>query len=102
MVKATNSSRNEKNDYVFVAHNSSAYHAQFVHKMAHKFIGYKNVNVHLHTNQMIELRIQVHSGFRMSSIFFKDYFKFMNLPLHLLPKSFGFHNEFQKGFFLIY
>ena len=23
----------------------------------------------------------------------------MNLPLRLLPKSFGFHNELQKGFF---
>ena len=35
----------------------------------------------------------------MSSIFFKDSFKFINLPLCLLPKSFGFHNELQKGFF---
>ena len=23
----------------------------------------------------------------------------MNLPLRLLPKSFGFHNELEKGFF---
>ena len=98
VVKPTNSSWNEKNDYVFVAHNGSAYDTQFVYKMAHKFFGYKNVNVLLHMNQMIELRIQIHTGFRMSSIFFKDSFKFMNLPLRLLPKSFGFHNELQKGF----
>ena len=50
-------------------------------------------------NQMIDLRIQPHTGFRLSSIFFKDSYKFINLPLRLLPKSFGFHNELQKGFF---
>ena len=60
------------------------------------------MNVLLHMNRMIELRIQIHTGFRMSSIFFKDSFKFMNLPLRLLPKSFGFHNELQMGFFPIY
>ena len=43
VVKPTNSSRNEKNDYVFVVHNGSAYDTQFVYKMAHKFFGYKNV-----------------------------------------------------------
>ena len=101
LVKPTNSSKNEKNYYLFVAHNGSAYEMQFIYKMAHKFFGHKNVNVLLHMNRMIELRIQIHTGFRMSSIFFKDYFKFINLPLRLLPKSFGFHNELQKGSFLI-
>ena len=60
------------------------------------------MNVLLHMNRMIELRIQIHTGFRMFSIFFKDSFKFMNLPIHLLSKSFGFHNELEKGFFPIY
>ena len=96
VVKPTNSSRNEKNDYsllvmvLLMTLNSCI-------KLAHNFFGYKNVNVLLHMNRMIELRIQIHTGFRMCSIFFKDSFKFMNLPLGLLPKSFGFHNELQKG-----
>ena len=51
---------------------------------------------------MIELKIQVHTGYRLSSVFYKDSYKFMNLPLRLLPKSFGFHNELQKGFSPIY
>ena len=50
-------------------------------------------------NRMIELYIQVHTGSRLSSIYFKDYYEFINLPLHLLPKLFGFHNDLQKGFF---
>ena len=32
---------------------------------------------------------------------FKDSYKFVNLPLRAMPKSFGFHNELQKGFFHI-
>ena len=46
---------------------------------------------------MIEFKIQVHMGYHLSSVFFKDSYKFMNLPLRLLPKSFGFHNELHKG-----
>ena len=37
VVKPTNSSRNKKNDYIFVAHNGCAYDTQFVYKMAHNF-----------------------------------------------------------------
>ena len=48
---------------------------------------------------MIELKLQVNTGFRMIAVYFKDSYKFINLPLRLLPKSFGFHNELQKGFF---
>ena len=48
---------------------------------------------------MIELKVQVNTGFRMAMVYFKDSYKFMNLPIRLLPKSFDFHNELQKGFF---
>ena len=48
---------------------------------------------------MIELKVQVNTGFRLAMVYFKDSYKFINLPLHLLPKSFDFHNELQKGFF---
>ena len=51
---------------------------------------------------MLKLKIQVNTGFRMAMIYFKDSYKFMNLPLRLLPKSFNFQNELQKGFFLHY
>ena len=57
------------------------------------------MNVLLHMNWMTELRIQIHTGFRLSSVFFKDSYKFINLPLRLLPKSFGFNNELQKVIF---
>ena len=50
VVKPTYSSKNEKNDYVFVAHNGSAYDAQFIYKTADEFLGYINVNVLLHIN----------------------------------------------------
>ena len=60
------------------------------------------MKVLLHMNRMIELRVQVHTDVRVLSIYFKDSYKFINLPLHLLPKSFGFYNKLQKGFFLIY
>ena len=80
-----------------MAHNGSAYNTQFIYKFANDFFGNKNVKVLLHMYRMIEL-----TGFRLSSIYFIDSYKFMNLPLRLLPKSFGFHNELQKGFFLIY
>ena len=53
----------------------------------------------IHNNRMLELKIQVNTGFRMAMIYFKDSYKFMNLPLCLLPKSFNFQNELQKGFF---
>ena len=66
------------------------------------FLEVRNVNVLIHNNRMIELRIQIHTKFRLSTVYFKDSFKFMNLPLRLLPKSFGFYNELQKGFFLIH
>ena len=48
---------------------------------------------------MIELKIQVNTGFRMSAVYFKYSYNFINLPLHLLPKFFGFSNNLQKGFF---
>ena len=56
------------------------------------------MNALLHMNHMIEFRIQIHTGFRVSSVLFKDSHKFINLSLRLLPKSFGFHNKLRKGF----
>ena len=99
MLKPTNLDRQQKNDYVFVAHNGSAYDSQFIYQSAHDFFGSKNVNLLIHNNRMIELQIQIHTKFRLSTVYFKDSFKFMNLPLRLLPKSFGFYNKLQKGFF---
>ena len=55
----------------------------------------------MHNNRMIELKIQVNTGFRMSAVYFKDSYKFINLPLRLLPKSFDFSNDLQKGFFFL-
>ena len=55
----------------------------------------------MHNNRMIELKIQVNMGFRMSAVYFKDFYKFNNLPLRFLPKSFGFSNDLQEGFFPI-
>ena len=82
-----------------MAHNGSAYDAQFVYRNAHDFFGSKNVNVLIHNNRMIELKLQVNTGFRMTMVYFKDSYKFINLPLRALPKSFDFHNELQKGLF---
>ena len=65
------------------------------------FFGSRNVQVLMHNNRMIELKIHVNTGFRMSAVYFKDSYKFINLPLCLLSKSFGFSNDLQKGFFLI-
>ena len=66
------------------------------------FFGSRKVQVLMHNNRMIELKIQVNTGFRMSAIYFKDSYKFINLPLRLLPKSFDFSNDLRKGcFFLI-
>ena len=48
IVKPINSNMNEKNDYMFVAHNRSAYNTQFIYKVAHDFFGYKNVNIITH------------------------------------------------------
>ena len=102
VLKPTKKTKFQRNDYVFVAHNGSAYDSQFIYRSAHDFFGSKNVKVLLHMNRMIEFRIQVHTGSRLSLINFKDSYKFINLPLHLLPKSFGFHNDLQKGFFPMY
>ena len=101
ILKPMNCGRNQKNDYLFVAHNGSAYDSQFIYKNAHDFFGSRNVQVLMHNNRMIELKIQVNTGFRMLAVYFKDSYKFINLPLCLLPKSFGFSNDLQKGFFLI-
>ena len=101
ILKPMNCRKNQKNDYIFVVHNGSAYDSQFIYKNVHDFFGSRNVQVLMHNNRMIELKIQVNMGFRMSAIYFKDSYKFINLPLHLLPKSFGFSNDLQKGFFLI-
>ena len=99
VLKPMNKKRDQKNDYVFVAHNGSAYDSQFIYKHAHEYFGSRNVQVLMHNNRMIELKLQVNMGFQLAAIYFKDSYKFINLPLCLLPKSFGFHNELQKRFF---
>ena len=101
VLKPTNLKKDQKNDYVFVGHNGSTYDSQFMYRSAHGFFGSRNVNVLIHNYRMIELKVQVNTGFRMAMVYFKDSYKFINLPLRLLPKSFDFHNELQKGFFLI-
>ena len=101
VLKPMNKTKFQRNDYVFVAHNGSAYDSQFIYCIAHDFFGSKNVKVLLHMNRMIELCIQVHTGSQLSLIYFKDSCKFINLPLRLLPKLFGFH-DLQKGFFHMY
>ena len=40
-------------------------------KLHIKVFGHKNVNVLLHMNRMIELRIQIHTGFQVSSVFLR-------------------------------
>ena len=100
VLKLTNSKKDQRNNYIFVAHkNGSAYDSQFVYRNAHEFFGSQNVNVLIHNNRVIELKVQVNTSFRMSMVYFKDSYKFMNLPLRLLPKSFNFHKELHKGFF---
>ena len=99
VVKKTNSFRGERNDYVFVAHNASGYDTQFMYQAAYDMFGSKNVSMLLHMNRMIELKVQIATGSRLSTMIFKDLYKFINLPLRSMPKSFGFHNELQKGFF---
>ena len=99
VLRKTNVLRTDKNDYVFVAHNASGYDSQFVYKAAHELFGSRNVNVLIHMNKMIELKIQISTGHRLSTLLFKDSYKFINLPLRAMPKSFGFFNELQKGFF---
>ena len=101
VVKKTNSFRGERNDYVFVAHNASGYDTQFIYQAAYNMFGSNNVSVLRHMNRMIELMIQIATGSRLSTMVFKDSYKFINLPLRAMPKSFGFHNELQKGFFHI-
>ena len=80
VLKPTNSHRDQKNDYVFVAHSGFTYDSQFVYRNAHYFFGSKNVNVLIHNNRMIELKIQVNTGFRMTMVYFKDSSKFINFP----------------------
>ena len=62
VLKPMNKTKFQRNDYVFVAHNGSAYDSQFIYDSAHDFFGSKNVKVLLHMNRMIELHIQVHTG----------------------------------------
>ena len=38
VLKPTNSKKGQKNDYVFVAHNGSAYDSQFIYRNAHDFL----------------------------------------------------------------
>ena len=57
VLKPTNVQREQKNDYVFVAHNGSAYDSQFIYRNAHDFFCRKNVNVLIHNNRMTELKI---------------------------------------------
>ena len=99
VLKKTNASTSERNDYVFIAHNASGYDTQFIYQVAHEMFENKNINVLLHMNRMIELKIQVATGSRLATMTFKDSYKFINLPLRAMPKSFGFHNDLQKGFF---
>ena len=54
-----------------MAHNGSEYDTQLIYKSAHEFFGARNVKVLLHMSRMIELRIQIHTGFRMSLILLK-------------------------------
>ena len=72
-----NCGRDQKNDYISVAHNGSAYDSQFIYKNAQDFFGSRNVQVLMHNNRMIELKIQVNTGFRMSAVYFKDSYKFI-------------------------
>ena len=37
------------------------------------FFGSKNVNVLIHNNRMIALKLQVNTGFRMMMVYFKDF-----------------------------
>ena len=98
-MKKTNAFRGERNDYIFVAHGASGYDTQFVYQAAYDMFGSNNVSVLLHMNRMMELKIQIATGSKLSTMVFKDSYKFVNLPLRAMPKSFGFHNELQKGFF---
>ena len=50
VLKPTNSKKDQKNDYVFVAHNGSAYDSQFMYRSGHSFFGSRNVNVLIHNN----------------------------------------------------
>ena len=96
VLKPTNSRRDQMNDYVFVDPQWLCISFTIC---VRKFFGSRNVNVLIHNNRMIELKIQVNTGFHMVMVSFKDSYKFINLPLHSLPKLFGFQNELQKGFF---
>ena len=59
VLKPTNATHSQWNDYVFVAHNGSVYDSQFIYRNAHGFFGSNNVKVLLHMNRMIELRVQI-------------------------------------------
>ena len=56
ILKPMNSRRDQKNDYVFVAHNGSAYDSQFIYRNAHSFLGSRNVSVLIHNNRMIDIK----------------------------------------------
>ena len=45
ILKPMNCRKDQKNDYVFVAHNGSPYDSQFIYKNAHDFFGSRNVQV---------------------------------------------------------
>ena len=90
ILKPMNCRKDQKNNYVFVVHNGSAYDSQFIYKNAHDFFGSRNVQVLMHNNRMIELKIQVNTGFRMSAIYFKDSYKFINLPITFVAQVFKF------------
>ena len=68
ILKPMNCRRNQKNDYVFVVHNGSAYDSQFIYKNAHDFFGSRNVQVLMHNNRMIELKIQDNTDFRIKAV----------------------------------
>ena len=71
VLKPMNKKRDQKNDYVFVAHNGSAYDSQFIYKHTHEYFGSRNVQVLMHNNRMIESKLQVNMGFRLAAVYFK-------------------------------
>ena len=81
VLKPTNLKKDQKNDYVFVAHNGSTYDSQFKYRSTHGFFGSRNVNVLIHNNRMIELKVQVHTGFRMAMVYFKDSYNYKSPSL---------------------
>ena len=99
IVKPTDISKSNKNDYVFVAHNGFVCDTQFMYQMAHQMFNHTNVQALLHMNRMIELRVQIHTSMRVATIFLRILINSSTYLCVPLSKSFGFQNNLQKGFF---